>query len=101
MISFGYEAHITVEPHDEMPYGEFVESARELGWKASIFEADEVDHADGKWFLSCSSAARNTLINEVKGMVHGLSSSGFEVARWKIEATVADSKLGHELDHIT
>jgi hypothetical protein len=93
-----YESHITVSPKEiEISYSQFSNRSSELGWKTSKFEHDDVDGIAGKWFLSYRSKSRETIITETAGMVHGLICSGFEVLRWKIEQTVADSKLGSEL----
>jgi hypothetical protein len=89
-----YEAHITVQPSAEHSYAEFAAALRELGWKPSMFEHDEVDDIAGKWFVSYASDDRDEIINEVKGMIHGLSCAGEEVLRWKIEQTLFDSKAG-------
>lgn len=101
-----YEAHITVEPSDKyvhgisMDYAEFVERNAELGWKASKFEHDDVDEIAGKWFLSYGHDDFRTIVNELKGMVHGLSCSGFNVLRAKLEETVFDTKHGDLIDEL-
>jgi hypothetical protein len=71
------------------------------GWKASMFEEDEVDNIAGKWFASFRHENSDTIIAEVKGMVAGLGEvAGLKVERWKIEWTLFDSKLGHELENM-
>lgn len=98
-----YEAHITVEPGCdtvELTYEDFVARSDELGWKASKFEHDDVDGIAGKWFVSLRSNSRARIVLETQGMVHGLECSGFSVLRWKIEQTVADSKLGDTLEDL-
>lgn len=99
-----FEAHITVRPpsteeqyRTKEGWEQFADTSRELGWRASKFEVDEVDDATGLWFLSYRSEDRQTIENEVRGMVHGLSCSDFEVVRYKIEDTLLDSKSGDEL----
>src|SRR6187455_1929922 len=46
-----YEVHITVEPKPLTTYEEFVDNLPSM-WRASKFEHDDVDHIQGKWFLS-------------------------------------------------
>lgn len=102
-LDFYHEAHITIQPSSNADWENFVNISKELGWKASRFEEDHVDDANGLWFLSFRTEAneRQEMIDEVIGMVHGLQfQEDLKCVRWKIEQTVADSKLGHELDHL-
>lgn len=101
-----FEAHLTVEQADQadmfMPtFMDFAIRSKEIGWKASRFDHDDVDGAVGKWFLSFRADYRSDIINETKGMIHSLECSGLTVLRWKIEQTVADSKLGHSIEELT
>lgn len=103
-----YEAHLTVTPKSgqrwvgpvDMSYMDFADRSAEVGWKASMFEHDDVDDVAGKWFLSARNTDADAIINEVKGMVHGLTCSDYTVERWKIEWTLYDSKLGHDLEKV-
>lgn len=93
-----HEMHITVEPDTSIvTYNEFVERSKELDWKASMFDHDDVDGIQGKWFLTNHAASYDAALNELKGMVHGLSCSGFEVTRAKVEHIVFDTKRGDTL----
>lgn len=94
-----YEAHITVEPHDEFGYDTFARLS-DVGWRASKFEHDDVDGIAGKWFLSHASDNRDAIMTEVQGMAHGLACSGFTVLRTKLEETLFDTKDGDDLDNM-
>ena len=105
-----YEAHITVLPPEEpntldkmfeyMPYKEFVRRTEELGWKASKFDHDAADGMTGKWFATARAATREAILNEARGMLHGMQCAGLTVLRWKIEETIADSAAGHSVDDV-
>ncbi len=99
-----FEAHITVRPpsteeqyRSREGWDQFADTSRELGWRASKFEVDEVDDATGLWFLSTRHESYEHILAELQGMVHGLGWSDFEVVRYKIEDTLLDSKSGDEL----
>jgi cellobiose phosphorylase len=107
---FYYEVHLTVDPKDtETSYEMFAWTAADSGWKASKFEHDDVDNTVGKWFMSnryevssemLPSAQIYLIQQEIIGWVHGLSCNDMVVERWKIEQTLADSKLGHKLEDL-
>lgn len=98
---FYHEAHLTLEPSEEVSYEQFAESMAEFGWKVSKFEHDDVDGIQGKWFLSFRCEERADMIRDLKGMIYSLGQAGETVTRWKIEQTVADSKLEHVLDRVS
>jgi hypothetical protein len=89
-----YESHVTVEAGEY--WDQFAAMVRELDWRASKFDEDEVDDMSGKWFIS----ARGRDLSEVKWrmgqILDILEELGYEVLRWKIEDTVLDSKHGDE-----
>lgn len=90
------EAHITVEPGCdavEITYEGFVDRSKEVGWRASMFDHDDVDGIAGKWFLT-QNGTLGELRNGLPSMVHGLECSGFSVLRAKLEIIYFDTKLG-------
>lgn len=93
------EAHVTVkaELHDTLTFTKLSEIGRRFGWKASTFEVDEVDDATGMWFLSYRCEDENQIFNEVVEIYHAVETTGFKITRWKVERTLADSKLGDSL----
>ena len=110
-----YETHLTFDPKNaEVPYEDFARVAKEMGWKASKFEHDDVDGIEGMWFMSnrCDDPEKisvpdalggtqiTNLKDEILGWIHGCSANGLECIRWKVERTVADSKLGHTLEDL-
>jgi hypothetical protein len=110
---FYYETHLTFDPKNaEVSYEDFARTAREAGWKASKFEHDDVDGIEGMWFMShrCdnpheiivqeNAGVPSDLKNEIIGWIHGASCNGLDCVRWKVERTVADSKLGHRVEDL-
>ena len=98
---FYFETHLTFDPTNaECTYEEFANMAKEMGWKASKFEHDDVDDIVGMWFMSNRCDKTDMLKHEILGMIHGLSANGLECIRWKVEQTCADSKLGHKLEDL-
>lgn len=102
-----YEVHITIEPpgpstsdQEWIDWDAFVKSSAELGWKASVFEHDEVDGIAGKWFLSYASDNRDHIMAETQGMAHGLECSSLTVLRVKLEQTLFDTKDGDVVDNM-
>ncbi len=95
-----FEAHLTVTPRRGHDFEAFSSHVQQLGWRASTFEADEVDGAAGKWFASARSTFCEDIIVAVKHAVAKLQHAGWEVERWKVEYTLWDSKLGHELGRV-
>lgn len=89
-----YEAHITVAAPPRGDYDTFVRKVTSEDWRASKFEHDDVDHIEGKWFLSAKAKAGHAIKAMVLGMLHELRSAGFTVERWKIEEAMLDSKYG-------
>lgn len=99
-MALDYEMHITVEPGCdtvELSYEDFVQRSKELDWKASKFEHDDVDGIAGKWFISAHCATFDSAMNCIRSMVHGLECSGFSVLRAKVEHIVFDTKKGDVL----
>lgn len=102
------EAHITVKPptlaeYEAAPKGgvydfeEFANVVSLLGWRASMFAADEVDGITGKWFASSRAERLTTIAYSVLAAVSKLEEIGLVVERWKIEDTLFDSKQGDAL----
>lgn len=97
-MSKDYEIHLTLTAGGgELTYEQFVQRSKELGWKASVFEHDDVDGIAGKWFLTTHASSEPQAIDLVKGMVHGLECSDFTVERSKIELIIFDTKRGDKL----
>ena len=92
-----FEAHITVEPHEEHTFEEFAAMATEFDWRASRFDEDHVDDATGKWFMSFRHTSYERIVREVRGMVYSLQQADTVVSRYKIEETLLDSKHGDTL----
>lgn len=92
-----FEAHITTDPHEEHTFEEFASMCTEFGWRASMFEHDDVDQIAGKWFASFRSTSHTAIVSEVRGMVYSLGQADTEVLRYKIEETLLDSKCGDKL----
>jgi hypothetical protein len=100
MIERYCEAHITVTPHPTVSFHQFNEMVNSWGWKASLFEVDEVDQATGMWFLSAREDESSYLAKRVIAANQGLIVRGYKVLRSKIERTLWDTKLGDKLEDL-
>jgi len=96
-----YEAHITTErPRPDQKWEDFSRAAGALGWRASRFDVDEVDHYDGAWFMSYRAPQLRVMKDSVLTMLDVLRELGFNPIRWKIEDTVLDSKNGDKEEEL-
>lgn len=94
-----YEMHLTVTPpvDDGPSYEEFVAINSMLGWKASMFDHDDVDGIAGKWFLTSHAVSEARAIAALRAIAHGIECSGMTVERAKVERVVFDTKTGDTL----
>lgn len=96
-----FEAHITVKAKEPEFWRSFARDARQMDWRASKFDVDEVDHYDGAWFLSARAKSLREMKERVRNMLQLVQRNNYEVVRWKIEDTVLDSKLGDGEDTLS
>lgn len=97
-----YEIHINVPAMDAATQWEgFARFAEDLELRASRFDVDHVDDADGQWFLSGRAATEHAAKRLVRNSVAALGALKIKVLRWKIEAAIWDSKNGHTMEDIT
>lgn len=92
-----YEAHVTVEAGNDWAAFRGIWSDT---WRVSRFDEDEVDDYHGKWFMSCRGVELSDVTHSVMFCVAELRRRGYQVVRWKIEDTVADSKHGDLLEEL-
>ena len=92
-----YEAHITVEAREDL-WESFLEFASLNNLKAS--KAAPFPWRPGKWFLTAGDYDIALIKGRVFGTIAGLQFMGYDVVRWKIEATLLDSKDGATIDDL-
>lgn len=99
-----YEMHITVTPLSaeeqrsrKFNYETFVEASKKLGWKASMFDHDDVDGIAGKWFITSHASHYGRATSKLASMARELETGGLTVERAKIEHIVFDTKRGDAL----
>lgn len=92
-----YEAHVTVEPNDDWDH--FANVSRQVGWRVSKFDEDEVDDMSDKWFMSIRHSDFDRIRAKVSAAVKFISEEwNMKVLRWKIEDTLLDSAGGDTLE---
>lgn len=89
-----YEAHLTVEPDEELGFAEFRHSFQNSQWRVSQFAEDDVDQIVGKWFITSRATSQAEMIKMVRNMRAELEADGLTVLRSKIEDTLLDTKHG-------
>lgn len=94
-----YEAHVTFEASSDDDWDGFATVVKELGWRASRFSDDDVDHYEGKWFISARHSQLDAIAESLRVVIKDLRSEGFNltVVRYKLEETLLDSKYGDTL----
>lgn len=96
-----YEAHITVDSDKPIQQGKVFSDFSEMtskDFKTSMFDEDNVDDYNGKWFASARSTNLDLMKLKIKNQVDFYNKNNYPVIRWKIEDTVLDSKYGDTLD---
>ena len=96
-----YERHLNVPAQAPELWSNFVQLAEDNDYRASKFDGDHVDNADGQWFLSARCGTETMAKKSILSMLTTLQFFGIKVLRWKIEAAIWDSKNGHTLEDIS
>lgn len=96
-----YEIHINVPAMEPEQWHGFATWTSDLDLRASKFDVDHVDNADGQWFLSGRAHTEHAAKRLVKNAVVALAALKITPLRWKIEAAIWDSKNGHTLEDIS
>ncbi len=97
-----HEAHITIEPVPDTGPGHaefdiFRDAFADDTWRVSTFAEDDVDHIEGKWFITCRHESLLEITEMVSAMTNRLLDAGLTVLRAKIEDTIIDTKHGDTL----
>lgn len=98
-----YEAHVTIEPLNDLTRPAVQTLCDRHGFKIAEFLMQRADSAapdvpanDPNSFVSCRETNKTTMIRRITYLVLDLRKAGIEVRRYKMEDTLVDSRHGDE-----